>query len=615
MADDGEKTSVPDIRATRAEYTKLATSYGLEELHRLAALFRAGQWPQSDLLEAKASKAALHDRMTKRGLTRQRAARLALTIAQITEAPADSKEETTEPSHPSLVESTSPLVEWTTRSDRFRDKLTRSTVGAPAAPISQAPGKLEPWMVANQPCCRGEDRKDLMAWRVGDGALVWWGTAWFLGYVQEIGSMSGAPTLRLRLPGFDSSSDLWVKQSDWMSRVRPVTTAAAGFGRLARGHCGRVGDCVAVDLVEGCESTFWSNGRRPVGTVVRAIMERDAVEVELCGLVVTETVVVANSVCKLITTEEHAAAVAHVELVHTEGRRLIDALLTTSSALPSADSAAKSGHPNKKSAIRGTRVWCGVRVISGHRLLVSILRRQDILPVAEEPQWHARFFDPAARDWHVLTIPKDKLAAAAMAIGIMSAETEPITSRIAIWETCDDVSASKMGAEVSRHLRARDGVIEWCNECPAIGSTPSDIMAPTNDQLFSSMSNNTTSSSPPPAIAQALQLPAAFPPMRGGEELQRVKGLVLRGISCELTLVRGGSGDYQEWSDGCRLVIALSKGADNNHHQENVLVLRRADWQWYRPQGMNAGALPGVRWLSRRMRKALVKGLVARLDT
>jgi ribosomal protein L2 len=101
--------------------------------------------------------------------------------------------------------------------------------------------------------------------------------------------------------------------------------------------------------------------------------------------------------------------------------------------------------------------------------------------------------------------------------------------------------------------------------------------------------------------------------MRGSEELQRVKGLSLRGVSCEVVLLRGGSGDYQEVSDGCRLVVLVPNGATNQ--QEHVLVVGRADWQWYRPRGTNAGALPGMRWLSKRRRKILVKGLVARLDT
>lgn len=598
MTDNGNKTiGDPDIGAIRAEFTTLATSYGPNELHRIAALFRAGQWPQSDLLEAKSSKAALYNRMSKRGLTRQRAARLAITIAQITEAPTDSKEEIIEPSQPSLVESSSPLSEWTSRSDRFRDKLTRSTVGAPVAPIPEAPGKLEAWMVANQPCRLGGDRAALMAWFVGDGALVWWGQAWCLGYVQEIGFMGGETTLRLRLPGFDASSDLWVKQSDWTSRIRPVVTAAAGFGRLARGHCGRAGDCVEVDLVEGCESAFWSRSRRPVGVVTKALMEHDAVEVELCSLAVAETVVVPNSVCKLISSEEHSAAVARVEIVRTEGRRLIDALLTTTSTLLQADHGIATAHPIKDNGvIRGTRVWCGVRMISGHRFLVSVLRRQDILAVAEEPQWHARFFDPTTRDWHVLTVPADKLAAAAVAIGIASAEPSTSSSS-AVWETCDDASASRMGAEVSRHLRARDGVIEWSDE------------RQTNSNSGNLSKLNSIASSPAALLLQ----PPAFHPVRRSEELQRVKGLSLRGVSCEVVLLRGGSGDYQEVSDGCRLVVLVPNGATNQ--QEHVLVVGRADWQWYRPRGTNAGALPGMRWLSKRRRKILVKGLVARLDT
>jgi hypothetical protein len=139
-------------------------------------------------------------------------------------------------------------------------------------------------------------------------------------------------------------------------------------------------------------------------------------------------------------------------------------------------------------------------------------------------------------------------------------------------------------------------VIEWSDEWQATDDL-AEPAAPPQDSTPTDQ----------PSAAQAL--PAAFPSTRG-EELQRVKGLKLLGVLCEVTLLRGsGGGDYQAASDGCRLVVSSSVG------QRDVLLLHRCDWQWLRPRGLNAGALPGLRWLSKKQRKTLVKGLVARLDT
>lgn len=589
-----ETVAAPGTNAARLDFANLAAVYGADELHRLAALFRAGQWPQADLLEAKSSKAALYDRMKRRGVTRQRAARLGIIVARITEAPAAAGPGAVL-SRPSLVEAPSPLVEWSTRSDRFRDTLTRSTLGVPVAPTTHAPGKLEPWMVADLPLLLGHARADLQAWRLGDGALVWWGRAWHLGYVHEIGGVGDGPTLRLRvrLPGHDS--DLWVLEDEWASRLRPVASSAAGFGRLAKGHCGRAGDLVAVDLIEGCEAGFWVGARRPVGVVTKASLERDAVEVELCCLAVTERVVVPNGVCRRVSPPEHAAAVAHVAAVRSEARRLLDALLAGATAEAAgtdadAEAAAAPALGRSPASVLGSRVWHGARVISDHRLLVSVLRRNGALPgatsaatMAEAPQWHVRLFDPAARDWHLLAVPTDKLAAAALAAGVGGASG----AWVGAWGECDETAAAEVGAEVSKHLRARDGVMEWRDEWQAT-EAPND---------------------PPSEVPSAAQpLPAAFPSTHGAE-LQRVKGVRLRGVACEVVLLRGGGG--QEPSDGCRLAVVSSGGGS----VRDVLVLGRSDWQWLRPRGLNAGALPGLRWCSRKQRKALVKGLVARLDT
>ena len=544
--------------------------------------------------------------------SRRNASRLACIIAKelLPVEQQASSEERAEGKSTLVSPPASPLEKWCDRSDRFRDKLARSTASVPLAPVMHAEGKAETWMTPHG---------DQMRWMVGDATLVWWCGEWHVSHLREIGGAGDGPTLRLRLRvvGFESTADLWVSQNEWPFRLRPLCISPGGMGRLSRGHCGRVGDRVQVSLWDVAEQAFFVGSRRPVGEVVKARTERDSVVLRLHTLSTSEIVTVPNSLCRRLTDEEYEAEFSVISSVRIEVTRILSALLAgaamdtsmnNSAAAASATSSVEPP-PNALSLLPaanvhlldgvrpgGSLVWHGMRRISGHRVYVSVLRRfGTVTPTgaatptcatcAGAPTWYARFFDPAARRWLESTIPQDLIVKTLGSSGAWS-EDGPLCAAAA--------------ESLTQRMRARNGAVEWFSEHAQA--------SPETEKCIGAQETKGP-------VDRAFGLPASFPSGRGGVVLHSVKGLRLHGVAATAWLLQGaGGGDYDSDVDGCRLVIAPLFTGKSSELSRQVLVCHRCDWQWMRPQGTNAGALPGLRFLPKRLTRVLFRGLLARLD-
>ena len=127
-----------------------------------------------------------------------------------------------------------------------------------------------------------EEEVPLEDWCVGDATLVWWCKGWFPASVFEISdagnsdgglneerrqhnpngaSNNGGMRLRLRLHGHNKTSDLWVHESEWPIRLRPLLCVAQGGGRLALGANAREGDTVSVQFSDCVEHHYWNRRR------------------------------------------------------------------------------------------------------------------------------------------------------------------------------------------------------------------------------------------------------------------------------------------------------------------------------------------------------------------
>jgi hypothetical protein len=164
-----------------------------------------------------------------------------------------------------------------------------------------------------------EDDSSPTDWVIGDAALVFWCQKWHPASVVEIGGQShDAVSLRLRPNGYDGTSDLWVQDKQWNFRLRPLFVAAAGGGRLERGHCGHPGEHVALSWFDCPEHPYWLGSGEllcPVGRVISSQQAaRDGVEVEVTTLGVTETIYCSNSMMRLIRDEEFTAMLEHVKV-------------------------------------------------------------------------------------------------------------------------------------------------------------------------------------------------------------------------------------------------------------------------------------------------------------
>lgn len=615
----------------REEFTRVALSLDTEALERVAVVLTGG-WSASDLSFNASSRAGIEECLRTRAETRKHAMRLCCIAASVLGCPeAESLE--ADFSRADVGEASSKeLGKWCDTSDIFRAHLSRSTVstipvhgtrehaylltctvpslrkvGAPCATLSHVGGKLEKWMARGLVAWNSED------WKVGEMALVWWGWKWHVGALLEIGGVGDGDTvkLRMRVPGHDT--DLWVGQREWPFRLRPVFTVAPGAGRLAKGFCGREGDLVEVDLWDCAEHPFWRGNRRPVGVITKAHLQRDSVEVEFFSLGISEAVVIPNRLCRRPAPDMPASGsewrgLEGVRRVRAEALRLSRALLAGATL---GSEARLSPALRRSTAGLGMRVWHGMRVVCDHRVLVSVFKQDgqiaDDSPISPPPQgatqvpvWRVRVYSPSVREWLVGVVPRGVLSGAAAVLG-----------GTASWEA-DPASAAAMGSEVAARFRVRRGVLEWGGE---------------HEHGDDGIGGGGGGGIDDDDASQGASFPATT-----GAAVQSVSGLALRGVGVRLTILRGaGCGDLADRLDGMRLVVTalppahvpappdLASGAGDLVEalsmSQSVLVVFKRDWQWLRPRGANAGLFPGLRWLTRKRAKHLMRCLANRLDT